>query len=83
MADQPANSGIEEFWEYADDTDSDENPLERELADQIDALARYRRMIQECEEAGRDDQVRVLLKQHERVQRTVDELRQAMSGRSG
>lgn len=80
MADQrPAPLGVDSFWEHADDTDSAEHPLERELADRLDALARYGRRIAECEELGRDAEVSVLLRQQERERREVERLRAALS----
>ncbi len=80
MADQrPARLGVDSFWEHADDTDSAEHPLERELADRLDALARYRQRIADCEELGRDDEVSVLLRQHERERIEIERLREALN----
>ena len=71
--------GVDSFWEHADDTDSGEHPLERELADRLDAVARYRRLIAECEELGRDAEADQLLRQHQREQVEVDRLRAAIA----
>lgn len=63
--------GLDSFWEDADHNESSEHPLERELGDRLDALARYQRLIGEAEINGRDDAARVLLDQHEREESQV------------
>lgn len=70
--------GLDAFWEEADRDGSNEHPLERELCDRIDALARYRRMIGEAQLNGWDDAVDRLLEQHEREERIVNRLSEAI-----
>ncbi len=66
--------GLDAFWEDADRDGSGEHPLERELCDRLDALARYRRMIDDAQVNGRDDATERLLEQHDREQRIVQRL---------
>ncbi len=66
--------GIDAFWEDADRDGSGDDPLERELCDRLDALARYRRMIAEAQVNAQDDATEHLLKLHEREHRIVQRL---------
>ena len=67
------------FWEQADVDSSDEHPLERELGTQLDALARFGRLIDEAQRESRDGQVSVLLRQQARVEEWVRSLRSALA----
>lgn len=69
--DQP---GLDSFWEQADVDESGEHPIERELCDHLDALARYRQLINDAIANGRDDAVNILLEQHEREEQVVRRL---------
>lgn len=71
--------GVDTFWEQADSAASGQNPLERELGERIDALARYRRLISDAQANGRDDAVEILLRQHDREEKAVERLREALS----
>lgn len=66
------------FWEQADLEDSSEHPLERELGSQLDALARFSRLIDEAQAGGNDGQIDVLLRQQSRVEEAVRRLRAAL-----
>lgn len=71
--------GLDFFWEQADSDESGEHPLERELAERVDALARYRRLISEAEANGRDEAAEILVKQHDREQQSIARLREALA----
>lgn len=75
--------GLDLFWEQADRTDSGQDPLERELDERVDALARYRRLISDAQANGRDETVEILLKQHDREADAVERLREAMGRKRG
>ena len=70
--------GIDSFWEQADVDGSDDHPLERELGDRLDALARYRRLIDDATTAGLDDAVDQLIAQHAREEELVRRLTNAI-----
>ena len=72
------SAGLDSFWIEADTDDCADHPLERELCYRVDALARYRQMIDDAEAEGRDTAVDSLLAQHERQARLVRELREAL-----
>lgn len=74
--------GIDQFWETADRTDSGQHPLERELDERVDALARYRRLIAEAQSNGRDEAAEILMRQHDREEASVRRLREALSSES-
>ena len=74
--------GLDQFWETADRTDSGQHPLERELDERIDALARYRRLIADAQQNGRDEAAAILMRQHDREQESVARLREALTGGS-
>jgi len=65
---------LDHFWEQADDEGSAQNPLERELAERLDALARYRELILEMEAASRTSDAEILLRQHDREYQAVQRL---------
>lgn len=75
--------GLDLFWEQADRDDSGEHPLERELGDRLDALARYRRMIVEAETNGRERAAELLLQQHRREMEQAQRLRDAIERMNG
>lgn len=66
--------GLDHFWEQADEESSTQNPLERELAERLDALARYRDQILQAEADDRASDAEVLLRQHEREYQAVQRL---------
>lgn len=66
------------FWEQADADGSDEHPLERELALQLDVLARIRRLLEEALGDGREGHAAVLFRQQARVEEWVRTLRAAL-----
>lgn len=70
--------GTDQFWEKADSTGSGQHPLERELDERTDALARYRRLIAEAMQNGRDEAAEILMRQHDREEAAVTELRRAL-----
>ena len=75
--------GLDLFWEQADRDASGQNPLERELDERVDALARYRELIVEAQANGRDEAAELLLRQHDREEQAVRRLRHALeSGRT-
>jgi ferritin-like metal-binding protein YciE len=73
--------GLDQFWEHADGTGSAQHPLERELDERTDALARYRRLIDEAEANGREEAAEILLRQHDREAASVERLRAALATR--
>ena len=66
--------GLDHFWEQADEEGSTQHPLERELAERLDALARYRDQILQAESNDRTADAEVLLRQHEREYQAVQRL---------
>lgn len=66
--------GLDHFWEQADEESSTQHPLERELAERLDALARYRDQILQAEANDRTSDAEVLLRQHEREYQAVQRL---------
>jgi hypothetical protein len=76
----PRRPGLDQFWEKADRSDSGQHPLERELDERVDALARYRRLIAEAQQNGRDQAAEILMRQHDREAASVDRLREALQG---
>lgn len=75
--------GRDLFWEQADRDDSDEHPLERELGDRLDAMARYRGMIADAQASGRERAAELLLRQHRREALEADRLRSAIRRMNG
>ncbi|MHB1169233.1 MAG: hypothetical protein ACYC28_08120 [Longimicrobiales bacterium] len=71
--------GLEAFWALADDEALDDHPLERELCERLDTLARYRTMLFEASAAGRDEAVAALQRAHDREVKLVRDLRRALS----
>lgn len=69
---------LESFWEQADIDGSDEHPLEREIAERVDALSRYRGLIEDAQAQGRDDLADILLDQQARQEEVVRSLRCAL-----
>jgi hypothetical protein len=70
--------GLDHFWEQADRAGSGQHPLERELDERIDALARYRRLVSEAQANGREDAAEILLRQYDREEQAVERLREAL-----
>lgn len=66
--------GLDHFWEQADDESSTQHPLERELAERLDALARYRDQILQAEANERSSDAEILMRQHEREYQAVQRL---------
>jgi hypothetical protein len=62
----------------ADQEESSEHPLERELEHRMDVLARYQRMITEAQANGFEDAAESFLVQHERQAELCKELRGAL-----
>jgi hypothetical protein len=71
--------GLDTFWEQADSTDSGQHPLERELDERVDALVRYRELISEAQATGQDEATEILLRQHDREEKAVERLREALA----
>ncbi len=71
--------GLEAFWTLADDEALDEHPLERELCERLDTLARYRAMLFDAAAAGHEEAAAALQRAHDREARLVRELRRALS----
>jgi hypothetical protein len=71
--------GVDQFWESADRDGSSQNPIERELDERVDALVRYRRLIAEAQDSGRDEAVDLLMRQHDREAATVERLRSILA----
>lgn len=69
---------LEAFWQQADEDASAEHPLEREIADRVDALLRYHILVADAQAEGREDLVAILLTQEERQERLLRELREAL-----
>ena len=74
----PHKPGLDMFWEEADRDGSEQHPLPRELDERVDALARYRRLIAEAQDNGRDGAVEILSRQHDREAEVVTRLREAL-----
>lgn len=72
--------GVDLFWEQADRTGSGQNPIQRELDERVDALARYRRLISEAEANGREEAAEILLRQYDREEQAVERLRSVLDG---
>ena len=79
----PRKPGLDLFWEQADYDSSNQNPLERELDERVDALARYRRLISEAQANGRDEAAEILIRQHDREEAAVKRLRSALTSEEG
>jgi hypothetical protein len=71
--------GLEAFWASADDEGLDDHPLERELCERLDRLARYRTLLYDAAAAGRDDAVEALQRAHDREVELVRDLRRALA----
>jgi len=69
---------LEAFWQQADEDASEEHPLEREIAERVDALLRYHLLIADAQAEGRDNLVVILRAQEERQERLLRELREAL-----
>lgn len=82
---QPCRPGLDLFWEQADRSGSGQHPLERELDERSDALARYLRLIDEAEANAREEAAEILIRQHDREAQAVERLRRALDaqGASG
>jgi hypothetical protein len=80
---QSRKPGLDLFWEQADRTGSGQHPLERELDERNDALARYRRLIDEAQANGREEAAEILLRQYDREAQAVERLRVALAPRNG
>ena len=78
MTDRNAPLGLGSFWEQADAESNDEHPLERELCHRLDAVARYLRMIQEATLLADDEAVEQLVRQHDREENMVRQIRAAL-----
>ena len=70
--------GLDAFWQTADDESSDENPLERELCNRLDAVARYQAMIADADAADLDGAVHALERALQHEAAAVDRLRVAL-----
>jgi hypothetical protein len=70
--------GLDTFWEQADSTASAQHPLERELDERVDALARYRDLIADAQANGREEAAEILTRQHDREVQAVERLRAAL-----
>jgi len=70
--------GLESFWALADDEGLDDHPLERELCERLDTLARYQMMLFEAASAGNDEAAAALQRAHDREAEIVRDLRQAL-----
>lgn len=68
------SSPLDRFWQQVDDAGSGQDPLERELAERLDAVARYRELILEMEAGTRGQDAEVLLRQHDREYQAVQRL---------
>jgi hypothetical protein len=75
---QQGKPGLDQFWEQADRTGSGQHPLERELDERIDAMARYTRLISEAQDNCQEDAAEILLRQYDREQEKVQRLREAL-----
>lgn len=75
----PRKPGLDLFWEQADRAGSGQHPLERELDERADALARYQRLITEAQANGREDAAEILLRQYDREVQAVERLREALA----
>ncbi|HUH12816.1 MAG TPA: hypothetical protein VMK65_06880 [Longimicrobiales bacterium] len=73
-----ATTPNEQFWEQAHLDDSDEHPLERELADRMDAVHRYGSLISDAEANGNDEMAALLLRQLAREDEACRRLRGAL-----
>lgn len=78
---EPRKPGLDTFWEAADQDESGQDPLERELDERVDALTRYRRLLADAEANGRDDAAEILMRQHDREAAAVQRLRNALQRR--
>lgn len=77
----PRQPGLDLFWEAADHDGSAQDPIERELDERVDALARYSRLIAEAQANGRDEAAEILIRQQDREEKAVDRLREAILNR--
>lgn len=78
MKSRTSKPGLEAFWEDADVEASSEHPLEREIAERVDALSRYGTLIEDAQIQGRDDLADLLLAQLAREEDLVRALRAAL-----
>lgn len=75
---ESAAPGLESFWETCDQDGVAEHPLMRELCYRLDAIQRYRSLIQDAEYMGDDDAVAQLSKQFDQQQAVVRRLREEL-----
>lgn len=73
-----AAPGLESFWETCDHDGVAEHPLMRELCFRLDAIQRYRSLIQDAEYMGDDDAVAQLSKQFDEQHAVVRKLREEL-----
>ncbi len=71
--------GLEAFWQLADDESLDQHPLERELCERLDTLARYQNMLSDAVAADRTDVIDALQRAHDREAELVRSLRRALT----
>ncbi|HUP87753.1 MAG TPA: hypothetical protein VM100_00230 [Longimicrobiales bacterium] len=76
---QTALPGLEAFWETCDHDSVGDHPLMRELCFRLDAIQRYRFLIDEAEENGNDDAVTVLSTCSEQQQVLVQKIRDELA----
>ena len=71
--------GVDAFWLDAEANECSDHPLERELCHRLEAVERYRRMIDEAQEGGLDDDaIEALITQQSRQAKLVRELQDAL-----
>jgi hypothetical protein len=70
--------GLDSFWEDADQNNSGQHPLERELCFRIDVMASYWEMLVEAQVNEREDVLGALERQHAREAEIVDRLREEL-----
>ncbi|HSJ09913.1 MAG TPA: hypothetical protein VK928_08360 [Longimicrobiales bacterium] len=75
----PGPVGLDLFWEEADLESAAEHPLERELANRLDALARYGEMVDSLADRDDDDALDCLAREQARVMDSVDALYRALA----
>ncbi len=71
--------GLESFWETCDRDEVGDHPLVRELCFRLDAIQRYRSLIEDAEDSGNDAAVELLTRHFEEQQAIVAKLREELS----
>jgi len=74
-----ATPGLESFWETCDRDGVGDHPLMRELCYRLDAIQRYRSLIDDAETSGNDEALEVLSAYYDQQQQIVGRIRKELA----